>query len=472
MACSNATPSPAPKEATPEKAAPKQAALEEATLEEATPKQATPKQAAPKQAAPAAAEPVAPAVPTDVPGDTGPFSIALTSDRRPGLADWGGGLGVVVGALFWVIEPGGRVVEIFAGNDGSTWEYEVFTSEFMSTDYGGVWPGALLRSYSTDSTRASSVEAQERWNGKGFTKLANSDEFLQWTHRQPIPWRSGHAIALQTWFSNADVMEELYVGEDEQQSAAQRKLSRKVDRLLDRAVPKLVMVAAQAVESPKATWELFEPGTAKAEPAKAVEQAAAPSELPKLPGEPEQFLALADGTVVIRDGNDLWSWKPEASRWTAIERPVPPSEQTYEHLYADPAGELLMTQCKRDPSAGALWRRSGSAWSSVSLPTPTCVSALAVARDGSSWIISNELLWRRVSGDARPWEQVQLPAPWEPRDAIVFDGQVWIVAEDETKEADEDMAGELDFDEDGQLGHWAVMVDRPVPTPRVLYTES
>ena len=42
-----------------------------------------------------------------------------------------------------------------------------------------------------------------------------------------------------------------------------------------------------------------------------------------------------------------------------------------------------------------------------------------------------------------------LPAPWKPRQVVTFDGQVWIAAEAEG-------------------GKWAVLVDRAVPTVRLL----
>jgi hypothetical protein len=200
---------------------------------------------------------------------------------------------------------------------------------------------------------------------------------------------------------------------------------------------------------------------AAAEPAKPVaensdeeEDDTKPSpQLPQPPALPDvlhAFTALSDGTVVILTPQGLRSWKPKQRRWTELEPPRPGFTPTpgAVALNAGRDGELLVLECPRDlPSA--LWRREGTSWSAVPLPTPACPKSLAVGPDRTRWILVEDQLWQRRPGDAEPWKRVPLPSPWKPRWIAVFDGQVWIAAEDDAE-------------------RWAVLVDRLVPKTRVL----
>jgi hypothetical protein len=419
------------------------------------------------------------------------FATAFTSDRTLELADWGGGLAVLVGAQFWVVEPGGRVVEIWGPDEGEAahepgWERNAESDEAQSVDTGGAWPAALLRSYQTGGTRASYMIEQERWDGVMFRDEENADEHLQWSYDGALPWREGHAIAVKRSIASSDAMEMLDATALEYGSITgveQRALQRKVDRLLARAKPRLVIVAAQEVEPWELDHGLFtvegaedeverpdEPSEVDApEPAAAeggalqadaseagapdveAADADAPSAMPQppaLPGELRSFAALSDGSVVILVApGQLWSWKPRKRRWTPIEAPTLSPEPREVTLHAGPNAELLLRECSKD-TTGTLQRYNGSSWSVVPLPTPACPQAPATGSDRTRWIIIGEQLWRRKPGDTEPWQRVPLPTPWRPRQIELYDGHVWLAAEAE--------------------GRWAVLVDRPVPTPRVL----
>ena len=385
------------------------------------------------------------------------FAIAFTNDRKLRLEDWGGGLGIVDDPLFWVVEPGGRVVDVFESGRVELYpslEFEQLEEGEMSTDIGGAWPGALQRSYETAGTRAGHMIAQERWDGSRFAGVENSDEYLQWSHDMPIPWRDGHAIALQQWYPSYEMMEALapttleYGGIE---AAEQRRLQRKVDRLLARAKPRLVIVAAEEVEPWEDAWLLFaedgEEDEAEAEEAEAVPppeatvkeaptiekaptddetakeaptedgaQANAPTEggtkpdvptgavaepkapaLPKPPALPEvarSFVALSDGTVVMFASNQLWTWKPRQRSWTPLELPSA-AEHSGVRLRAGLDGELLLSECLADGSRGLLWRHDGSSWSAVPLPTPACLQAITMTPDRARWLVSGNQLWQR-----------------------------------------------------------------------------
>lgn len=418
------------------------------------------------------------------------LAIAFTRDRQLWLEGWGGGLGIVGGPIFWVVEPGGKVIDPWeeaALDDEPAWERQPESSEAQTLDTGGAWPGALLRTYETGGTRAGYIMAQERWDGSQFVGEENADEHLQWRYEGAVPWRDGHAIAERRTYQSYEAMEQLDASTLEYGSitaAEQRALERKVDRLLGEAKPRLVTVAAGEAAAWEPAYGVF--GALEAEGTDegelddgeeaeaAAPKAAAPSEgapagsdadspeplveeaapklpqPPELPGELQSFVVLSDGTVAILGGmSNIWSWRPGQRRWSTI---VPPSGFTLEardvSLYAGSAGELLLRDCDQKRATGTLRRRSGSAWVDVGLPTTACPTSLASGSDGTRWMISGEQLWQR-SAEAEPWKRVSLPKPWAPRQVVTFDEQVWIAAEAEG-------------------GKWAVLVDRTVPAARSL----
>jgi hypothetical protein len=418
------------------------------------------------------------------------FATAFTSDDALAIDAWGGGLGIVSGERVWVLEPGGRVFDLLErelarwGSSEELEEDQESDAEYSAV--GGAWPGALLRTYDTAATRAGYMMAQERWDGSTFMSVENTDDYLQWRYEQVMPWRDGHAIALQTWYESSGSMSLLDFSALEYGAigaAERRRLQRKVDRLLAKAKPRLVIVEAEEHEPWEASFGLFsvegeedeededdaappkeDPvAPAAAEPTKPVtetseseeeEEAAKPSpQLPQPPALPDAlhaFTTLSDGTVVILTPQGLRSWKPKQRRWAELEPPRPSFTPTpgAVALNAGRDGELLVLECPRDlPSA--LWRREGTSWSAVPLPTPACPKSLAVGPDRTRWILVEDQLWQRRAGDAEPWKRVPLPSPWKPRWIAVFDGQVWIAAEDDAE-------------------RWAVLVDRLVPKTRVL----
>lgn len=406
------------------------------------------------------------------------LALAFTRDRELRLEGWGEGLGIVGGPIFWVVEPGGKVIDPWeeaALDRDPAWERQPESSEAQTLDMGGAWPGALLRTYETGGTRAGYVMEQERWDGSQFVGEENADEHLQWRYEGAVPWRDGHALAERRTYQSYQAMEQLDASTLEYgsiTSAEQRALERKVDRLLEKAKPRLVIVAAGEAAAWEPAYGVFgaleeegtdegsdadspEPLAAKAEGTAEAEgtEDAAPQlpQPPELPGELESFVALSDGTIAILGGaSKMWSWRPGQRRWSAIE---PPPGFTLEGrealLYAGSAGELLLRDCDEKRATGTLRRRSGSAWVDVGLPTTACPTSIATAEEGTRWMIGGEQLWQRRPGDAEPWKRVTLPAPWKPRQVVTFDGQVWIAAEAEG-------------------GKWAVLVDRAVPTVRLL----
>lgn len=452
----------------------------------------------------------------DCPAAEVTLALAFTRDRELRLDDWGGGLGIVGGPIFWVVEPGGKVVDPWeeaALDQEPAWERQLESDEAMTAVTGGAWPGALLRTYETGGTRAGYIMEQERWDGSQFAGELNTDELLQWRYEEAVPWRDGHAVAVRRTYQSYEAMEQLDASTLEYGSitgAEQRALQRKVDRLLGKAVPRLVIVAAgdpvawepafgvfgelaeasdaagedeaevepvEAVgDSKRAAPKGEEAGAKEAAAPKAGEAdakgAAAPGgddvaaaadspaegdaeaapelpQPPQLPGELRSFVVLSDGAIAMLGGESrMWSWKPGGRRWTAIE---PPPGFTFEgrdvSLHAGPAGELLLRDCDGKQATGTLRRRSGSSWSDVGLPTSGCPTALASTPDGTRWMISGEQLWQRKVGDAEPWKRVAVPTPWKPRQVVSFDGQVWIAAE-------------------GEGGKRAVLVDRAVPATR------
>lgn len=405
------------------------------------------------------------------------LAIAFTRDRGLWIEDWGGGLGVVGGPIFWVVEPGGKVVDPWEEaepDQDPTWERQPESSEAQTAATGGAWPGALLRTYETGGTRAGYVMEQERWDGSQFAGEENSDEYLQWRYEGAVPWRDGHAIAVRRTYQSYETMEQLDASTLEYGSitaAEQRALERKVDRVLGKAKPQLVIVAAGdagemaptfgvfgAIEGEEGEGEGGEPGgePEKLEPVVEVvegEADAGPTlpQPPELPGELLSFVVLSDGTIAILGGQSrMWSWKPGQGRWKVIEPPPGFALEGRDvSLHAGPAGELLLRDCDGKRATGTLRRRSGSAWVDVGLPTDACPTSITSSSDGTRWMIGGDQVWQRRVGDAEPWKRVLLPTPWKARQVVAFDERVWIAAEAEG-------------------GKWAVLVDRAVPAVRVL----
>ena len=418
------------------------------------------------------------------------LAIAFTSDHALTLADWGGGLGIMQGSRFWVVEPGGRVVDVREDEEPAQEPWMELDSEAdgaESVDMGGAWPGALVRSYEIAAGRAGSITHQERWDGSSFSGMESPDELLQQRYDDPVPWRDGHAIALRYTFASYEATEQLDEGMGEYGSitaAERRALQRKVNRMVAKAKPRLEILAAEQMFAWEPSYGVFTAlevengdGEEAAEPtaddmASAVEPPSPTAEtegvkgdddededevVPKLPQPPAlpdellSFVVLSDGTVaMLGRGSGVWSWKPGQRRWTVVEPPAGSTRFAREQgLHAGPEGELLLRDCDVQQATGTLRRRSDDGWVDVPLPTAACPTALATGSDRTRWMISGGQLWQRRSGDAEPWARVSLPSPWKPRQLVVFDGQLWIAAEDEG-------------------GKWAVLVDRPVPMARAL----
>jgi len=420
----------------------------------------------------------------DCPAAEVALAIAFTRDRALWLEDWGGGLGVVDGAIFWVVEPGGRVIDPWEDADPTERDPESGEEQTMVT--GGAWPGALVRSYETGGTRAGYIMVQERWDGSQFSGEESSDEHLQWRYEDAVPWRDGHAIAVRHTYQSYEAMEQLDASTLEYgtiTAVEQRALARKVARLLGKAKPRLEILAAGDVVAWEPAYGVFEAmreqdagegeegegegeedegeGTDPEPPAplgndeatSVADEADAAPELPqppKLPGELQSFVVLTDGMIAMLGREGIWTWKPGQRRWSVVEPPPGFTVAARKvSLHAGPGGELLVRDCDQQQALGALWRRTGSVWVDVGLPTSACPMSLAVAPDHTRWMITDERLWRRRAGEGEPWSLVPLPRPWSVRQVMVFDEAVWIAAEAEG-------------------GKWAVLVDRPVPTPHVL----
>lgn len=406
------------------------------------------------------------------------LAVALTRARSLRLESWGGGLGIVGGPIFWVVEPGGRVVDPWeeaALDREPAWERNPESSEAETTEVSGAWPGALLRSHETGGTRSGYVIMQERWDGTSFSGVENSDENLQWRYENAIPWRDGHAIAIQRTFASFEAMEQLdgaTLDNGSITAGEQRTLQTRIDGLLAKAKPRLVFVPAGAMEV-ETSYDLFaaagegegndkgeappsEDGAADeaavaGEEAVEGEEAPALPQPPALPDELQSFVVLSDGTIAILGGpSRIWSWKPGQRRWTMIEPPVGFTlEGRDASLHAGPSEEIILRDCDQKQATGTLWRFRGGGWEQLWMPTTACPRELVTAPDLTRYVITGDQLWQRRHDGTDPWKHVTLPAPWKPRQVAWFDGSVWVAAE-------------------GEGGQWAVLVDRPVETVREL----
>jgi hypothetical protein len=389
------------------------------------------------------------------------LAVALTGARPLSLAHWGGGLGIIGGPLFWVVEPGGRVVDLWSGSEAGPepgWERQPGSGEAQTVETGGAWPGALLRSYETGSTPTGYVLAQEIFDGAEFSRIQNASESLQWRYEQAAPWR-GHAIALQRTIASFEAMEKLDASTLEQGGITddeQRKLQRKVDGLLTKAKPRLVLVPAGEVARWERSFELF----ATEDEGELEDDAAGPdgvaelTQPPELPDELQSFAVLSDGTIATLGGQSrIWTWKPGQRRWNLVAPPEGFSLGGRDaSLHAGPGGEMILRDCDGKQASGTLWRFRGTGWEQLWLPTTACPRAIATAPDLTRYMVVGEQLWLRPHDKSEPWQRVTLPEPWKPRQVVWFHGNVWVAAE-------------------GEGGKWAVLVDRPVNGGRELVGE-